>query len=194
MGLSDEAEVQRKVRKASQLLLLQRHRSPGVKGWELKRALGREYVKIVGVLRSELDRLGLDLKVVHEGSVKKIEELSGEDPDRARFFVVMKGPLSQSDMVSSGWRIDDVAVLAATVAYINSKQGKAPRRQVEELLREKFPRWKVDMNLDRFIRRGYLLESDDVLYIGWRTRAEIDQKTLTNLLLATPTRQNSQAK
>ncbi len=193
--LSDEAEVQRKLKKASQLLLLQRHRSPGVKGWELKRALGKEYLKIIDVLRSELDRLGLEVKIVYDGSGKKAQEASSEDTDRARFFVVMKGPLSQSEMVSSGWRIDDVAVLAATIAYINSRQGKAPRKQVEELLREKFPRWKVDMNLDRFVRRGYLLEGeDDMLYIGWRTRAEIDQKTLTNLILATPTGQDSQVK
>lgn len=193
--LSDEAEVQRKLKKASQLLMLQRHRSPGVKGWELRRALGKEYLKIIDVLRTELGRLGLEVKVVYEGSVKKAEEASSEATDRARFFVVMKGPLSQSEMVSSGWRIDDVAVLAATVAYINSRQGKAPRRQVEEILREKFPRWKVDMNLDRFVRRGYLLEGeDDMLYIGWRTRAEIDQKTLTNLILATPTGQDSQTK
>ncbi len=193
--LSDEAEVQRKLKKASQLLLLQRHRSPGVKGWELKRALGKEYLKIIDVLRSELDRLGLEVKIVYDGSGKKAQEASSEDTDRARFFVVMKGPLSQSEMVSSGWRIDDVAVLAATIAYINSRQGKAPRKQVEDLLREKFPRWKVDMNLDRFVRRGYLLESeDDMLYIGWRTRAEIDQKTLTNLILATPTGQDSQVK
>ncbi|MEE9585624.1 MAG: hypothetical protein V3W09_01840 [Nitrososphaerales archaeon] len=193
--LSDEAEVQRKLKKASQLLLLQRHRSPGVKGWELKRALGKEYLKIIDVLRTELDRLGLEVKIVYDGSGKKAQEASSEDTDRARFFVVMKGPLSQSEMVSSGWRIDDVAVLAATIAYINSRQGKAPRKQVEELLREKFPRWKVDMNLDRFVRRGYLLEGeDDMLYIGWRTRAEIDQKTLTNLILATPTGQDSQVK
>ncbi len=193
--LSDEAEVQRKLKKASQLLLLQRHRSPGVKGWELKRALGKEYLKIIDVLRTELDRLGLEVKIVYDGSGKKAQEASSEDTDRARFFVVMKGPLSQSEMVSSGWRIDDVAVLAATIAYINSRQGKAPRKRVEDLLREKFPRWKVDMNLDRFVRRGYLLEGeDDMLYIGWRTRAEIDQKTLTNLILATPTGQDSQVK
>lgn len=195
-GLSEEAEVERKLKRASQLLLLQRHRSPGVKGWELKRALGRDYVKIVEVLRSRLAELGLDVKVVYEGSVKG-EEASVEDADRARFFVVLKGPLSHSDVVSSGWRIDDVAVLAAAIAYINSKQGKAPRKQVEELLREKFPRWKVDVNLTRFIRRGYLLEGEGgdeegMLYIGWRTRAEIDQKTLMNLILAASTRQEVQ--
>jgi len=184
--LTEEADIRRRLVKATQLLMLQRHRSPGVKGWELKRALGREYVKIVEVLNTELDRLGLEVKIVHEDS-GRTDEASPEDMDRARFFVVMKGPLPPSELASSGWRIDDIAILAASIAYINSKRGKAPRKQVEELLREKFPRWKVDLNLDRFIRRGYLLEDEGgILYIGWKTRAEIDQKTIMSLILASP--------
>jgi len=184
----EEAEVRRKLVKATRLLLLQKHRAPGVKGWELKRALGREYAKIIEVLNTELDRLGLEVKVVHEES-GRVGEASTEDLDRARFFIVIKGPLSHSETASSGLRIDDIAVLAASIAYINSRHGKAPRRQVEELLREKLPRWKVELNLDRFIRRGYLVEDDGgTLYIGWRTRAEIDQKTLMNLILAAPTK------
>jgi hypothetical protein len=190
--MSEDAEVQRKIRRASQLLLIQRHRSPGVKGWELKRALGKDYVKILEVLKTEMDRLGLSLKVIHEDTVKKMEDIPEESMDKARFFAVMKGPLTHSHLASSGWRIDDVAVLAAAIAYINSRQGKAPRKQVDALLREKFPRWKVELNLDRFVRRGYLLEDEDMLYIGWRTRAEIDQKTLTNLILAAPAEQEPQ--
>ncbi len=187
----DAAEVQHKLRRASQLLLLQRQRSPGVKGWELRRALGKEYIKILDVLKTEINGLGLDLKIIHNNTAKKVEEIPEEDLDKARFFVVMKGPLTHSELASSGWRIDDLAVLAAAIAYINSRRGKAPRKQVEELLREKFPRWKVDLNLDRFIRRGYLLEDEDMLFIGWRTRAEIDQKTLTTLILAAPSESRS---
>lgn len=189
--MMEEAEVHRKLVKATQLLILQRHRSPGVKGWELKRTLGREYTKIIEMLNTELNQLGLEVKIVQEES-GKIGEASPEDLDRARFFIIIKGPLPPSELASSGWRVDDIAVLAASIAYINSRHGKAPRRQVEELLREKFPRWKVDMNLDRFIRRGYLIEDEgSVLYIGWRTRAEIDQKTLLNLILATPTKSSN---
>jgi|SRR3972149_4527574 len=192
MSNDDAAEIQHKIRRASQLLLLQRQRSPGVKGWELRRALGKEYTKILDVLRTEINGLGLDLKVIHNNVAKKVEEIPEEDLDKARFFVVMKGPLTHSELTTSGWRIDDLAVLAAAIAYINSRRGKAPRKQVEELLREKFPRWKVDINLDRFIRRGYLLEDEEMLFIGWRTRAEIDQKTLTNLILAAPSEHGSE--
>ncbi len=193
--LSDEASIHRKLKKAFQLLMLQRHVSPGIKGWELKRSLGKEYLKIIQVLTTELDRLGLSIKAVSEGSVKMAKDVNSENADKSKFFIVSKEVLSQPEMVSSGWRIDDIAVLAATIAYINSRQGKAPRKQVEEILCEKFPRWKVDTNLDRFVRRGYLLDGDDnMLYIGWRTQAEIDQKTLMNLILNVPMGQDSQAK
>ena len=39
---AERALLERKVRKAFQTLLLQRGRNPGVKGWELKRHLGRD--------------------------------------------------------------------------------------------------------------------------------------------------------
>jgi hypothetical protein len=185
----EEAEVARKVKRAAQLLLLQRHRAPGVKGWELKRALGRDYPKILEVLREELARLDLELKVIYE------EEPQGEPTprqlDTARFFVVLKKPPTLSDLVAGGWRIDDLSILAATLAYLISRQGKAPRKEVERLLREKFPRWRVEVNLDRFTRRGYLTEVEGVLAIGWRARAEFDQKTLLSLVLATPPREET---
>jgi 2-methylcitrate dehydratase PrpD len=40
MESQDKAILERKVRKAFQVLVLQRGRNPGVKGWELKRSLG----------------------------------------------------------------------------------------------------------------------------------------------------------
>jgi len=186
--VSDEAEVQRKVRKTAQLLLLPRPRSPGVKGWELKRTLGKDYMKILELAKEELSRLDLEVKIVSD------EADAPDDYDRARFFVVLKHPPPLSELVSAGWRIDDLAVLAATLTYIVSRHGKVPRKDVEQLLKEKFPRWKVDLNLDRFTRLGYLSEGEEVLTIGWRTRAEIDQKTLMNLLLSSTTSQEPRAK
>jgi hypothetical protein len=56
---------------------------------------------------------------------------------------------------------------------------------VEELLSEKLPGWKVGLNIDRYIRYGYLQEDDnEQLYLDWRTRAEVDEKALINLLLS----------
>jgi len=179
-----EAEISRKLKRASQLLFFQRHRKPGLRGWELKKALGKDFMSIIDVLNSELDKLNLQVKAVFE-DVEVTDKPSEEQLDRARFFITIKNPLTVSDIIASGLRIDDIAALASTIALIISRQGKAPRSDVEQILREKLPKWRVDMNLDRFIRNGYLLEDENnVLYIGWRARAEIDQKMLIELLLA----------
>jgi hypothetical protein len=86
----------------------------------------------------------------------------------------------------SGWRIDDIAGLAITISYIISKKGKAPRDEVEGLLRDKLPGWRVDLNMNRYVRAGYLAEDENrQLYLDWRTRAEVDEKALVDLLLMT---------
>ncbi|MCX8170064.1 MAG: hypothetical protein N3D72_03125, partial [Candidatus Methanomethyliaceae archaeon] len=153
------------------------HRLPGAKGWELRKALGKDYMKIIKLLNRRLEELGLEIKIVHESGS---EEYTEEDFDRARFYVVCKSPAIEE---LSGWRIDSLAVLATSIAYIISKQGRVNRSEVEELLREKFPDWKIEYDLNNFIRRGYLSEDDSGnLYIGWRTRAEIDKKTLLEII------------
>jgi hypothetical protein len=85
-----------------------------------------------------------------------------------------------------GWRIDDLAGLAITISFIISKKGQATRKDVEKLLSEKMPNWKVGLNIDRYIRYGYLTQDDNgQLFLDWRTRAEVDQKALINMLLST---------
>jgi len=96
--------------------------------------------------------------------------------------------LPSKDAKMMGWRIDDIAGLATAISYIISKKGKAPREEVNDLLRTKLPGWRVDMNLNRYIRSGYLAEDENgQLYLDWRTRAEVDQKALVDLLLGTET-------
>lgn len=173
----------RKLRKAAQMIFFQRHRSPGVKGWELRKALGKDYLKIIDLLSIEVDKLGFQVRILFEEG--ELKNPTDEQLDRARFLATLKQPVSSPESVTAGWRIDDVAMLAAAVAYIISRQGKAPRREVERVLREKFPIWRVDLNLERFIKRGYLAQDeDDALSLDWRARAEIDQKALMNLILS----------
>lgn len=172
----------RKLRRAAQMIFFQRHRSPGVKGWELKKALGKDYMKVIDLLRIELDRLGFQVKILFEEG--ELENPTEEQMSKARFLATLKQPVASPEAVTAGWRIDDVAMLAAAAAYIISRQGRAPRREVEKVLRAKFPIWRVDLNLDRFIRRGYLAQDEDgVLSLDWRARAEINQKALMNLML-----------
>lgn len=171
----DIVELREKVSRAAQLLLYRRHMQPGVKAWELKRDIGRNYSEVLKVLDGELQKLGLTVKKVSEGE---------EGTESARYFVTMRGHPSVSGVRTFGWRIDDMAILTVALSYILSKRGKAPLKEVERVLGEKFPRWRVEQDIDRFIRRGYLEEDDEgVLYVGWRTRAEVDQKALLGLLL-----------
>ncbi|MCD6409022.1 MAG: hypothetical protein J7L98_01600 [Candidatus Verstraetearchaeota archaeon] len=173
--MSSEEALAQKVKRAVGLLLFQRHRIPGVKGWELRKAIGRDYLRVLEALKRRLADLGLELRAVTEDGrvVKDFKELA--DPERTRFFAVASRPLTATEATLTGWRLDSLAVLAATVVHLALNQGKAPRREVEELLREKFPEWKIDLELRRFTARGYIEEDEEgYLHIGWRTLAEVN--------------------
>ena len=43
----------------------------------------------------------------------------------------------------------------------------------------------MKLNLDKYIQQGYLGEDDQgVVYLDWRSRAEIDQKKLVDMVVA----------
>jgi hypothetical protein len=172
-----------KLKRATHMLFFKRHAKPGVKGWELRKALGADYPKVLKIMDDYLKGLDLEVKTVFEEG-KQVEKPSVEQLDKARFYVALRGELVPKEAKMIGWRIDDFAGLAVAIAYVLSKKGKAPREEVEHLLREKIPRWKVGLNVDRYIRYGYLTEDENgQLYLDWRTRAEVDQKALIDLLL-----------
>ncbi len=178
----DVVELREKLARATQLILFRHHMQPGAKAWELRRALGRDYEQIVKILDGELEKLGLTVKRVSE-------EEEGSESDR--YFVTIRGHPTLTEARTFGWRIDDMAMLTVVLAHILAKGGKAQLKEVERVLEEKFPRWRIESTIDRFIRRGYLDEDDEgLLYIGWRARAEIDQRTLLGLLLGKEEKQS----
>jgi hypothetical protein len=182
--LKRKAYYTRKIKRAAHLLFYRRHRKPGVKGWELRRGLGSDYPKVIKILDSHLEKLDLQVKTVFEGE-KPSGEPTLEQLDKARFYVTLRGGLAPTETKMMGWRIDDIAGLATAISYILSKKGKAPREEVEDILRDKLPGWRVDMNITRYIGSGYLAEDENrQLYLDWRTRAEIDQKALVDLLMS----------
>jgi hypothetical protein len=182
--MTRKAYYARQIKRAAQLLFYKRHRKPGVKGWELKNKLGSDYPKILKVLDSHLEKLDLQVKTVFEGK-KPAGEPTLEELNRARFYVTLRGGFPSKDAKMMGWRIDDIAGLAMAISHLISKKGKAPREEVENLLRTKLPRWRVDMNMSRYIRSGYLAEDENgMLYLDWRTRAEVNQKELVSLILS----------
>jgi hypothetical protein len=173
-----------KIKRAIHMLFYQRHKKPGVKGWELRKVLGSDYPKVLKILDDYLKALDLQVKTVFEEE-KSVEKPTLDELDKARFYVTLRGELTPKEAKMVGWRIDDLAGLAITIAYIISKKGKVPRKEVEELLRDKLPGWRVDLNIDRYIRYGYLTQDEsEQLYLDWRTRAEVDEKALIDMLLS----------
>lgn len=185
--MSGEDAFSKKLMMAAVMLLFRSHGRPGVKGWELKHKLGKNYMKIIDALNSHLKRLGLEVKTVFE---------EGEDLDKARFYVTLARPLTLSDLVTAGWSIDEVATLAITLSILVSRGGKAPVKDVLEVLETKLPKWKAEAYLERAIRRGYVEKGeDDVLTLGWRAKVELDQKELlTSMLEARPQEQAEEAR
>ena len=184
--MSEEAEVAIKVKKVLQVILTPKARAPGAKGWELKRTIGKDYYSIIQVLGTELDKLGLVIKVVGETG-ELSPQATTEQLDDARYYIIFKEPLSTREASPSGMSIDDMAALAIILSYLTSKRGKAPAKEIERMLKEKLPKWKVEWNMRRFVRKGYLMHNeDDTLSIGWRSLVEVDFKSLLTFLLATP--------
>ncbi|MGA2682226.1 MAG: hypothetical protein ABSF44_10570 [Candidatus Bathyarchaeia archaeon] len=176
-----------KIKKATQTLFYKRHQKPGARGSELHKALGSDYSKVLDLLDDYLKPLDLQVKVVFEEE-KTPEKPTLEELDKARFYVALRGDLATKDKLI-GWRIDDLAGLAITISFIISKKGQVSRKDVEQLLGEKMPNWKIGLNIDRYIRYGYLGQDDNgQLYLDWRTRAEVDQKALINMLLSSETK------
>jgi hypothetical protein len=178
---SDRA-YSRKVKDAVHMLFFTHHRLPGVRGWELRKELGRDWLQVLEVLDEQLKPL--DLKVTRVLDDPNIVEPTNSQLADARFYITMRGTVDQRTAKSIGWRIDDIAGLAVSIAYLISKQGKAARTDVEKILSEKLPGWRVKMNIDRYIEQGYLGQDDrGSLFIGWRSRAEVDQKQLVDLVV-----------
>jgi hypothetical protein len=124
----------------------------------------------------------MQVKVVFEEE-KQPEKPTIEELDKARFFVTLRNVATKDKLM--GWRVDDLAGLAIAISYIVSNKGQVARKDVEKLLGEKIPNWKVGLNLDRYVRYGYLMQDDKgQLCLDWRTRAEVDQKKLIELLLS----------
>jgi len=178
--MSSRENFKYKIWKAARILLLSGYRRVGVRGWELKRILGPRYLDVIKILDEELDKIGLTVRAVSRSG----EILSLDEPgklSKAIFIIVTKESPSLSEVRAAGWRIDDLAILAATIMYIVSRRGEAPRKDVENMLKEKFPQWKISFNLDRFIRYEYLEEEDNILRIGWRTKAEVNLQKLLGI-------------
>ncbi len=157
---------------------------PGARDWELKEKVGKNYEPVLAQLNQLLSELDLEVKKVAQPRTSEVTtESTAPAIDEARYFVTLKGTLGLKEARMIGWRIDNLAALGASIAYLVSKQGKATRQDLEKLLGHKFGRWKGVTLVDIFLRTGYLEEDDTgAISLGWRTRSEIDLRTLMTKL------------
>ncbi|HET7404570.1 MAG TPA: hypothetical protein VFJ63_00465 [Candidatus Bathyarchaeia archaeon] len=164
------------------MLFFKRGRVPGARSWELKTGLGKEYLKVLTQLDEELKDLDLEIKKV-ESQVLTDYRQGPEPEEETRYFVRLKGTLTPREARMTGWRIDNLAALAACMSLIVSKQGKSERKEVEQIIGEKVGRWRALTLTDAFLRAGYLEEDQEgLLKLGWRTRAELDLESLMTLI------------
>jgi len=187
-----QQQYQRKLKDAVHLLFFTHHKLPGVRGWELRKELGSDWQNVLEVLDKQLQPL--DLQVTQVLDDPDIIDPTNAQLQDARYYITMRGTVTQKTAKTIGWRIDDIAGLAVSVAYIISKQGKSPRQDVERVLEEKLPGWRVKLNIDRYITQGYLGEDEQgILFLDWRSRAEIDSKKLVDLVVSYGKREQESA-
>jgi hypothetical protein len=178
-----------KLKHAIHLLFFKRGKMPGAKEWELKASLGKNYKEVVKQLDTLLSDFDLQVKKVEPERPQNRPLAEGpleESTDDARYFLTLRGTLTPKEARLSGWRIDNLAALTVAIAYIVTKQGKAPREEIEKLLAEKAGRWKTLTLLDAFTRNGYLKEDEaGSMSLGWRTSSEVSLRDLMTLLAET---------
>jgi hypothetical protein len=171
-----------RVKRAAHLLFFKRGRVPGARSWELKSGLGKEYLKVLTQLDESLKDLDLEVKKV-ESQVLSDYKAGPDGEEESRYFVRLKGTLTPREARMTGWRIDNLAALAACLSLIVSKQGKSERKELEEIIGQKVGRWRALTLTDAFLRSGYLEEDEEGLVkLGWRTRAELDLENLMMLI------------
>jgi len=172
-----------KLKRAMHLLIFKRGKLPGAREWELKEKIGKNFEQVLEQLNQLLSELDLEIKKVSDPSPGEVMTSKSRPTEESRYLITLKGTLGLKEAKLIGWRIDNLAGLGAAIAYLVSKQGKAPRVEIEKLLAIKFGHWKALTLVDIFLRSGYLEEDDaGVLALGWRTRSEVDLRTLMTKL------------
>jgi len=180
---NEPAYYNEKVKRAAHMLFFKRGRVPGARSWELKTGLGKGYAKVLEQLDETLKDLDLEVKKVDPQIVSDYKPRPDDGEEESRYFVRLKGTLAPKEARLCGWRIDNLAALAASLALVVSKQGKSERKEIETVIGNKAGRWRALTLMDTFLRSGYLEEDEEGLVkLGWRTRAELDLPSLMMLL------------
>src|SRR6266568_2275127 len=187
---SEETFYSEKIKRAAHLLFFKRGKIPGARAWELRTGLRKGYSQVISQLDESLKDLDLEVKRVEVDALSDIKP-HGDGEEDYRYFVRLKGTLTPKEARMTGWRIDNLAALAACMSLIVSKQGKSERKELEQIIGEKVGRWRALTLTDAFLRSGYLEEDEEgLMKIGWRTRAELDLESLMMLIAESKPKQS----
>ncbi len=179
---NEETFYSEKLKRAAHMLFFKRGKIPGARTWELRTGLGKGYSQVISQLDESLKDLDLEVKRVEVDPLSDIKP-HGDGEEDYRYFVRLKGTLTPKEARMTGWRIDNLAALAACLSAVVSKQGKCERKELEELIGHKAGRWRSLTLMDTFLRTGYLEEDEEgLMKLGWRTRAEMDLQSLMLLV------------
>ncbi len=179
---TQQAQYNEKVKRAAHMLFFKRGKIPGARLWEVKGGLGKGYQKVLAQLDETLKELDLEVKKA-ETETLGVSPPGGDGEEDYRYFVRLRGTLTPKEARMSGWRIDNLAALAACLTLVVSKQGKCERKELETMVAHKAGRWRTLTLMDTFLRTGYLEEDEEGLVrLGWRTRAELDLQSLMMLV------------
>ncbi len=172
-------DIQDKIKRAAHILMLRSHSKPGVKGWELRRALGDDYIRVIELLDKELSDIGFKVAIKTESGE---EPSSKDDYDDSFFYVTFKSPPDWPEIRGSGWRIDELAALAVAISLIAGRGGKAKYEEILDVLAKKIPERRARALITRFIKQGYI-SGEEELELGWRTLVEVDVKGLLKAII-----------
>ncbi|RLE66162.1 MAG: hypothetical protein DRJ38_02370 [Thermoprotei archaeon] len=128
-----------------------------------------------------METFGLTIKIVGENGEFLSLDSDKDSLRKALFITVLKEPPTLQELKTSGWRIDDIAMLSVSLLYLLSRGGKASRKELLNVLYSKFGKWRVNYVVERLIKLGYLEEEDENIVIGWRSKIEIDFNKLLGI-------------
>jgi hypothetical protein len=147
---------------------------PGASYEELQAACRDDLDGVLRNLGELLGPLGLEIVVIDESD--KI--LGG---GRRRVLVRSKEPLRSQDLKLCGWDRRMLAALAVVACFITNRGGRAKEMEIVNLLKAKGV---SSRKIDRLVEAGYLDRDGEMIRLGWRALAEIDQDQLRRLFIA----------
>jgi len=146
----------------------------------IKKHIGSKYPYILKLLDKELEDYGLKLKIVFDENIKDVNNPSLSDYDRAHIYIISSEPVYYN--LKGQFNIEELGCLAACIIFLISKSNNANLQELIDYLSSKIPKIKVKGFVEKFKRKGYLKIQNNIVSLGWRTKAEIDLDSLIKLL------------